>query len=175
MNYLSKLTDIEVQYICSIIPYKQVVEYFNHHPKEFNKICPGFRATSITETKATRILIDNVRSNNFVASFVEKQINIWLAQIKAHFEGRIRDGDNDCIALLNTLPFSVFADNATIYFKLIDEIYSDEKFEILHEAIRTIKKNDSEREKSSTESKNKDTLIAKLQSESKKQAHCFGE
>ena len=164
MSYLPQLIEDEIRYICSIIPYQDTIEYFTKKAKEFNKIRPGFRAKSISEAVATQLLINNI-GRQFISDFVEKRIDIWLAQIKDHYNGRVHDGDSHIIALLHTLPYSVFAENIKLYFKLIGEELPAEHVEILGEAIRSIKEADGKQDRLHEEVNVKDSTIRKLQSE----------
>lgn len=164
MSYLPQLIEDEMRYICSIIPYQDTIGYFIKNAKEFNKIRPGFRAKSISEAEATRLLITNI-SRHFISDFVEKQIDIWLTQIEDHYNGRVHDGDSHIIALLHTLPYSVFAENIKLYFKLVGEELSAEHVQILGEAVRSIKEADGEQARLHEEVKVKDSVIRKLQSE----------
>lgn len=116
MNHLSFLNEDEIRYICSVIPQRDAIAYFQHSPKEFAKICPGFRASSVTRFDVGNLIFRN-RSRSFVSFFIEDHISKWLSQIQAHIEQRINDGDNKDEAFLNTLPFCFFADNIRLYFK----------------------------------------------------------
>ncbi|MGC7871813.1 hypothetical protein ACPUYX_09830 [Desulfosporosinus sp. SYSU MS00001] len=164
MSYLPQLIEDEINYICSIIPYQDKIRYFNKNAKEFNKIRPGFRAKSISEAEATRLLISNI-SKHFISDFIEKKIDIWLTQIKDHYNERMHDGESHIIALLHTLPYSVFDDNIKLYFKLVGEELLAEHVEILGEAVWSIKEADGEQAKLHEEIKVKDSTIVKLQSE----------
>jgi hypothetical protein len=168
MNYLTLLADDEVRYICDIILYKEIIGYFKRNPKEFNKICKGFRATSLSEDRAIQLLMVNANSNHFISSFLENHIDMWLSQIKSHYDGRIKSGDTQTAALLNTLPFSVFSDNISIYLKLTSLDLSGDVIDMLREAVLIIKTADTERQKLEHESNNKDSSIKQLQSESRK-------
>ena len=81
MSYISLLSEDEVQYICSVIPQKHVSDYFRRNPKEFAKICPGFRPIAIFRLNVGDLLFRN-RNNGFVSSFIDKNIRIWLCQIQ---------------------------------------------------------------------------------------------
>lgn len=172
MSYLPQLIEEEIHYICSIIPYQDTIGYFTKNSKEFNKIRPGFRAKSISEAEATRLLINNI-SRHFISDFVEKQIDIWLTRIKDHHTGRVHDGDSHVSALLHTLPYSVFAENIKLYFKLIGEELSAEHVEIFGEAVRSIKEADGEQAKLHEEVKAKDSAITKLRSEINAEKHAL--
>jgi len=172
MSYLPQLIEDEIHYICSIIPYQDTIGYFTKNSKEFNKIRPGFRAKSISEAEATRLLITNI-SRHFISDFVEKQIDIWLTQIKDYYNGKVHDGDSHIIALLHTLPYSVFAENIKLYFKLIGEELSAEHVEILGEAVLSIKEADGEQARLHDEVKVKDSAITKLQLELNAEKHAL--
>ena len=164
MSYLPQLIEDEIHYICSIIPYQDTIRCFNKNAKEFNKIRPGFRAKSISEAESTLLLINNI-SRQFISDFIEKKIDLWLTQIKDHYNERMNNGESHIIALLHTLPYSVFDENIKLYFKLVGEELLEEYVEILGEAVRTIKEADVEQARLHDEVKVKDSTIVKLQSE----------
>lgn len=35
MNFIDKLIEADLKYICSVIPYEEVAKYFKQNPKEF--------------------------------------------------------------------------------------------------------------------------------------------
>lgn len=74
MNYLSLLTEEEVHYICSVIPLQDSVYYFKKYPKDFAKIMPGFRATSIKSQERVSGVLYRNRNQPFISSFIEKHI-----------------------------------------------------------------------------------------------------
>lgn len=185
MNHLSFLNEDEIRYICSVIPQRDAIAYFQHSPKEFAKICPGFRASSVTRFDVGNLIFRN-RSRSFVSFFIEDHISKWLSQIQAHIEQRINDGDNKDEAFLNTLPFCFFADNIRLYFKLVDKVYSDEYIDLLSSSIKLIKGLNEQREEmeSSLGSKISDfekqetkveDLQVKLNETKKKLSGCRGE
>jgi hypothetical protein len=145
MKYLPLLTEDEVRYICSVIPHQDTIVYFKHNPKKFAQIRPGFRATAITKAEASRLLF-NYRSRDFISFFIEKHISNWLSQIQEHFAKCMNDGDNKDAALVHTLPFSFFEDNVGLYFKLLNETYSDEYIALMSAAVKVIKEDTKEQE-----------------------------
>lgn len=164
MSYLPQLTEDEIRYICSIIPRHYTIGYFTKNAKQFNKICPGFRASSISEAMATRLLIAKI-GQPFISDFIEKHIDRWLSEIKNHYNGKVDEGDSHIMALLHTLPYSVFAENIKLYFKLIGEELLEENIKILSEAIRSLKEADGEQAKLREEVKVKDSEISGFQLE----------
>ena len=80
MNYLTDLTKDEIKYVCTVIPFKEISEYFRKYPKEFDKLQGGFRVKSLNEDTAIRWLY-NFRNRDFIASFLNKHIEQWIEEI----------------------------------------------------------------------------------------------
>lgn len=154
MIYLSQLTEEEIRYICEAIPAKDTIAYFKHYPKEFSKVLPGFRANAIGKLNIGNLLF-NHHNHDFISSFLEKHVNDWLTQIKEHLDNCIKDGNNKEEAIFNTLPFSYFADNIELYYKLTDEECSEEYISIMSAALSIIKESDRKLEESREELKTK--------------------
>lgn len=186
MNYLDNLTEDEVRYICSVIPLQESISYFKHYPKDFSRVMPGFRATSLRSQEQVCTLLFRSRKHSFIYSFIEKHIDRWMDEIQNHIEQCINDGDNKDEAFLNTLPLCFFADNIGLYFKLADEVYSDEYIDLLSSSIKLIKVLNEQREEmeSSLSSKISDfekqeekieNLKVKLNETKKKLSECRAE
>lgn len=139
MSYLTKMTDEELQYICDVIPYEDVQVYFRHNPKQFGKIRPGFRVTSVTKDNAAKILYAT-KSSHFVSSFLEKHISIWLSEIEAHISACMEDGDSLDMAYAHTLPHSFFSENYSLFFKLIEKEKSEDYLDLLRELVLMVSK-----------------------------------
>ena len=161
MNYLPLMTEEEVQYICSVIPKNDTIIYFQHNPKEFAKICPGFRARSISRFNISKLLF-RYHNRSFISFFIENQIRDWLSQIEDHVEKCIENGDSIDLAYINTLPFSFFADNVALYFKLIGEEPTEEYIAILVSAVRVVKKVIEEQDKLKATLKSKEVDVNQL-------------
>lgn len=166
MNYLSQLTEDEVRYICSVVPYQDTIGYFTKNPKEFAKIRPGFRVKAISKTDASKLLF-SYRSTPFISYFIEKHISDWLSEIKEHYTKRIEAGDSKDIALIHTLPFCFFAENVSLYFKLANEEYSEEYIALLSATVRSIKEATDEQDRLKDKIKAIDSDYQKLQTELK--------
>ena len=138
MSYLPLLSEDEVHYICSVIPHEHTIAYFQKTPKELAKVRPGFRAKAISKDDACKLLV-NHRNRGFVSSFIEKHISEWLAEIKAHIDKCIENGNSMELAYINTLPFCFFANNIALYYKLIDEDHSEEYVSLLSAAVLALK------------------------------------
>ncbi|TCL62317.1 hypothetical protein EDC14_102661 [Hydrogenispora ethanolica] len=164
MNYLSQLIKDELRYICLVVPYQDTIAYFSKNPKQFVKIRPGFRVKAISKDMASELLFD-FSSKPFISYFIEKHISDWLSQIKKHYNNRIEAGDSKDVAFLNTLPFCFFAENVGLYFKLINEEYSEEYIALMGAAIKSIKEVTDERDRLSKELKTRDSDIRNLHTE----------
>lgn len=164
MNHLPQLTEDEVHYICSVIPTRDAISYFQQDPKEFSKILPGFRASKISKLNVSNLLFIN-RNRGFISFFIEKHINTWLSQIQEHLNKCIQDGDSKDFAFLHTLPCSYFADKIDLYFKLINEEYSEEYITLFKVAVKVIKESNSKQEKLQEELSAKESDIKKLNAE----------
>lgn len=165
MNHLSKLTKEEVRFICSIVPYQDTVRYFKSNPKEFHKIRPGFRVKAVSKTDATKLLVGNI-SKHFISDFIEKHISLWLTQIEENCSERLSTGDSRDLALLHTLPFSFFAENVSLYFKLVNEEYPEEYIALISAAVKSIKEANTEQDRINQELNSRDEIITKLNAES---------
>ena len=164
MNYLPLLTEDEVRYICSVIPHQDTIAYFKHNPKEFAKIRPGFRATTISKADASKLLF-SYRSRDFISFFIEKHISDWLSQIREHFAKYMDDGDSKDIALIHTLPFCFFADNVGLYFKLVNEKYSEEYIALISATVKAIKEVSENQEELKEKTKALESECKKLQAD----------
>jgi len=139
MNYLSMLTEEEVHYICSVIPLQDSVYYFKKYPKDFAKIMPGFRATSIkSQERVSGVLFRN-RNQRFISSFIEKHISRWIDEIQENVDKCIVDGDSKELAYIHTFPHSFFAGNVALYFKLIEDKHPEEYVALLTSVTIEIK------------------------------------
>jgi len=164
MKYLSMMTEDEIRYVCAVIPARDAVGYFQHNPKEFSKICPGFRASAVAKLDVSNLIFRN-RSRSFVEFYIEKHISDWLSQIQEHIAKCMKDRDNRVSALLKTLPHSFFVANISLYFKLIGEEYTEETLGVLDASIKVIKDSDSECARLQTALNAKTTVIGRTEAE----------
>lgn len=139
MNYLPLMTENEIQYICTVIPEKRVSDYFRRNPKEFSKICPGFRPNAISRLNVPDLLFRN-RNNGFVSSFIENAISTWLFQIQECMDKCIKDGSSQDAAYIETLAQSFFVGNVALYFKLTEKEHTEAYMSLLSSAATEAKK-----------------------------------
>lgn len=119
----SQLNPDEIEFLCGCIPTKEVRLYFQKYSKDFAKICPGHRAIALSEEKVKALLCKNT-SNPFITSFLTFWVNMWMDEIRSARDNFENAGENRDLALVHTLPDSVFAENIDLYFKLCNEKYS---------------------------------------------------
>jgi len=139
MNFIDRLADDDIKYICSGIPLEISKKYFQRHPKSFAKIKPGFRPTSLSNQKQVCDFLFINRKKPFISSFIDENINCWLDEVNKKVKEIINDESlNKKSALLRVLPYSFFADNVELYFKLNDEEYPNEYIYLLKESVKIV-------------------------------------
>ena len=134
MNYLTDLTEDEIKYVCSVIPFKEVSDYFRRYPKEFTKLRPGFRVKSLNENDVIRMLYV-FRNKDFVASFLIKHIDRWIQEINEELKKAFERGLDKEAAYIDVLSRSFFSGNITLFFKIIGEIQSEEYLKVMGAAV----------------------------------------
>lgn len=139
MNYITKLNDEEIKYICFIMPLQDTINYFKRYPKEFTKIKPGFRPNSLRNREQIGSFLYKYRKNIFISSYIEKYIKLWIDEINNEIKMKIEKGESKEDAWIETLPFTYFANNIKIYFKLVDEELTEQYISILNTSIKKIK------------------------------------
>lgn len=117
---ISDFSEEEIDYICQQITPHKIRAYFKRYPKEFNKIFPGFRVTHLSDEKTVMLVRKNIM-NDFIASFIRKQLDEWRQEIEEYRRGLEEKGESPQRAMLNTIPQSVFAENVYLFFKVTGE------------------------------------------------------
>lgn len=107
MSYLINLTNEEIKYVCKVIPFKEASAYFKSYPKEFNKLKPGFRVKSLNEDTIVRTLY-GFRNRDFIASFLNKNIERWIKEIDEEIIKALEDGLDQDAAYIDVLARSFF-------------------------------------------------------------------
>lgn len=134
MNYLTDLTEDEIKYVCSVIPFKEVLDYFRRYPKEFMKLRPGFRIKSLNENDVIRTLYV-FRNKDFIASFLIKHIDQWIQEIKEGLKKGLERGLDKESAYIDVLSHSFFFENIALFFKIIEEVQSEEYLKVMGSAV----------------------------------------
>lgn len=134
MKYLNRMTDEEIKYICDVIPPDEVQYYLRQNPKEFAKLKPGFRTTSV-KTSQTPDILYSFRNRMFIRSFIEKYIGRWMGEIRDHIQMCLNKGDTKYQAYIRTFSESFFCKNIELYFKLSREKIDSEIVEVISDAV----------------------------------------
>ena len=139
MSYIEKINDEEIKYVCEAIPSEEIKSYLRKNPKEFAKLMPGFRPTSI-KTEQTASVLLKFQERPFIRSFIEKHLESWIVSIQDNIEQCKKEGDSDYQAFLHTFPDCYFANNIPLYFKLTDSNVEQNILGVLAEAVQIILK-----------------------------------
>lgn len=139
MSYIEKINDEEIKYVCEAIPSEELKSYLRKNPKEFAKLMPGFRPTSI-KTEQTASVLLRFQGRPFIRSFIEKHLELWIVSIQDNIEQCKKEGDSDYQAFLHTFPDCYFANNIPLYFKLTDSNVEQSVLSVLVEAVQIILK-----------------------------------
>jgi len=124
---IESLIDQDLQYVCSVIPLKNVIGYFQKNSKEFSKLQRGFRAKSLDAAQKERILFRGVKNKNrFVCDFIDKLITDLLIQIYECIKQETEKTKDEKQATIHTLVDSFFAGNVVLYFRLASITESEE-------------------------------------------------
>jgi hypothetical protein len=161
MSCLTMLTEDEIKYVCSVIPLKVSVSHFKRFPKEFAKVKPGFRQTSIKNQDQMSELLFKNRNLSFISSYIETMINRWVDDINKEIARLTESGESKESAWLQVLPFCFFVDDVSIFLKLIGEEMSDDAIYVLGQCISKIKNLDIEQQKRNALLENKTDELGK--------------
>lgn len=134
MNYLIDLTNEEIKYVCTVIPFKEASVYFKSYPKEFNKLKPGFRVKSLNEDTIVRTLYD-FRNRDFIASFLNKYIDRWIKQIGEEITKALENGLDQEAAYIDVLSRSFFSGNVALFFKIKGEEKSEDYLKVMGSSV----------------------------------------
>ena len=141
---ISDLSEEEINYICrQITPYR-IRAYFKRYPKEFNKIFPGFRVTHLSD-ESTTMLVRKYIKNDFIASFIRKQLDEWGQKIEEERKTFEEKGESHQRAMLNAIVKSGFAGNVSLFFKITGEYeqFSGEYIALAESAVYLLQDKES--------------------------------
>ena len=139
MDYLSKLTENEAQYICNLIPVATIKDYFRKNPEPFNKIFPG-RIWNKIPNKEAYSMIFNQRGKPFIAYFLNGHIDNFLKSVQKAVETLMDAGESEQMALLRSLSHHRFGENPELYLKLAGLDSSPEYVELMKSAVAEMRK-----------------------------------
>lgn len=139
MYNISELSNDEIKYICERMNFKDVRYCLQMHPKEFNKIKPGFTVKKMTDDETLSFLI-KYANKPFIQFVIQSAVKKWLSEIKDYRDSLEHDGFTAGEALLKTLPDCVFCDKIELYFKLTKQEYTDDYIKLIIDALSLVKK-----------------------------------
>lgn len=116
MDYVSQLEDKELEIICGVITPKEIRNFFQRNPKEYNKIWK-VRAIKLSDDAVISIVCRN-RKSAFISDFINGLLERYMNEIGLYIERNIESGEDSGSATLRVLRECVFAEHISIYFKL---------------------------------------------------------
>ena len=137
MNFIDKLIEADLKYICSVIPYEEVAKYFKQNPKEFFSLKPGFRVESLNAHDITEILF-SFRNRKFISSFIVQTINRWIEDINYRLDAIKNSGLSLEEQYIQVLARSAFSNNIPLYFKIIKEEKAEDYLSLMSAAVNQL-------------------------------------
>ncbi len=128
------LTQDEIKYICTVMPYQETVDYFRRYTTEFNKLRPGFRIKTLDKDMVTRTLYE-FRKRDFIASYLIKHIDRWMKEICEELDRAKEIGLDQEAAYVSVLSQSFFAGNVALFFRIKEEEKSEDYLRVLDAAV----------------------------------------
>ena len=117
MDYISRIDEKELTFICGKVHIKEYTDLFKKNSKEITKIKPGFRPNKIREEDAVSIAVKHIKYQ-FINSFINDQIKKWLDEIESEISDKVSEGYDEVNAIAIALNNSAFCENIEIYFTL---------------------------------------------------------
>ena len=71
MEIIDNLTFEKMSVLCEAIGLKRLKRFYKEHSKQFAKICPGFKANTLSDEKIIALTFQN-RNQPFISSFLDK-------------------------------------------------------------------------------------------------------
>ena len=137
MNYINELIEADLKYICSVIPYEEIIKYFKQNPKEFFSLKPGFRVESLNADDVIEILF-SFKNRKFISSFIVQNINRWIDDINYKLEDSKKRGLTLEEQYIYVLAHSAFSQNIPLYFKMIEEEKSEDYLNLMSAAVNQL-------------------------------------
>lgn len=167
MNYLEKLIDEDLKYICEIIPTVLIKRHFKKYNKHFHKIKPGFRPETLNREEIFEILYKN-HSEPFISDFINSFISEEIKNIKSSFLKKLNYGIDENTAMIISLSENNFNSNIPLYFKLMEKEVSQDYLNILSSAVKYSVTLMEDNKKISEDLRASDKNISELSNELKK-------
>lgn len=164
MKSIEGLTDAQWQYICSKIPAYLAKDFFNKHPKDFQRLEKGFRAKSLSDRQVENILV-RYRRDPFIRIFLIRFIEVEIEHITTT-SGQQRE---DYEIYIERLSDSIFSEKVDLFYQLIEEEPPREYIQLMEAAVRREKHYTSQlkemNKEKSREDREREDVIQSLENE----------
>lgn len=138
------LTESETEYLCRLVSPKEIKLYFQKKDKIYATLKTGYRAMSLTDQKATELIVKN-RNKNFVAEFFTPFISAYQKEVHDHIDLLKEAGIAADAALIRALVDSkVFSGYVELYFKFENDPVSDEYVSLINTAVALLRERTTE-------------------------------
>ena len=134
MINISELSEEEMDYLIGKVNPLVIKKYYQSYPNEFGKLIKGFRSESVPDHIAISTA-KKFKKKEFIISFIKKSIERWDFEIGNYMNRLEEKGFSHNAALFRTIPLSVYDDNINLFFKVREEVCTDEEIDKLKEAI----------------------------------------
>lgn len=137
MKYFQLLTEIDIQTICQIYPYKEMIQGFKKNPRDFNDIARGYRPQAISEDRGRKLLSENCHSK-LVTNMIDGLLSRWISDVSQRIEERIKAGNTENEAYIKAFQASILSNSVELYFRLTGKTVSEEYTSVLSAAISIV-------------------------------------
>ena len=134
MVQLSNLAKEDIQNLCKIIDLSEVRKGFEKNPKEFAHLRPGFRAAKLSNKDTVSLVINNI-DKPFINGLMTEIVKELLSGIDVSCKAYEKRMFSKNLALLKTIPYSVFSENPDLYFKLTDDTSNEQYISLFKDAL----------------------------------------
>lgn len=106
MKYFHLLTEKDIQTICQVYPYKEMIQGFKKNPRAFNDIARGYRPQAISEDRGHKLLYENSNSK-LVTNMIDGLLDRWISGVRQQIEELIKAGDTESEAYIKAFQTSI--------------------------------------------------------------------
>ena len=137
MKYFQLLTEEDIQTICRVFPYKEMIQGFKKNPRAFNDIARGYRPQAIPEDRGRKLLSENCHTK-LVSNMIDGLLDRWVSDVSHRIEERVVAGDTESEAYIRAFQTSILPDSVELYFRLTGMPLSEEYVSVLSAAISIV-------------------------------------
>lgn len=137
MKYFHLLTEKDIQTICQVYPYKEMIQGFKKNPRAFNDIARGYRPQAISEDRGHKLLYENSNSK-LVTNMIDGLLDRWISGVRQQIEELIKAGDTESEAYIKAFQTSILPNFVELYFRLTENPVSKEYASVLSAAISIV-------------------------------------